>query len=61
MRLRWWSHYHVWLQVRTKPFDYFEFIARLEIISTEPRRDIIVRRFFAESMRLVIDGLVDAK
>jgi len=32
---------------------------RLEIYSTEPRRDIDMRRFFQEGTQLVLDGLID--
>ena len=32
---------------------------RAEIYSTEPRRDIDMRRYFEEGMRLVLDGVVN--
>lgn len=43
-----------------QPVDFFAFHRkRLEMYSTEPRRDIDMRRYFAEGLRLVMDGLVD--
>ncbi len=46
--------------VCNKPFDFFKVHRkRTEIISTEPRRDIDMRRYFEESVRLVLDGLVN--
>ncbi|MFW5844625.1 MAG: zinc-dependent alcohol dehydrogenase [Planctomycetota bacterium] len=43
-----------------KPLDFFVVHRkRLEILSTEPRRDIDMRRYFAESLRMVCDGTVD--
>ncbi len=43
-----------------KPFDFFKVHRkRVEIYSTEPRRDIDMRRFFDEGVRLVLDGLVN--
>jgi L-iditol 2-dehydrogenase len=32
---------------------------RLDIYSTEPKRDIDMRRFYNEGLRLVLDGLVN--
>jgi len=32
---------------------------RLDIFSTEPKRDIDMRRFYEEGIRLVFDGLVN--
>ena len=46
--------------VCNKPIDFFKVHRkRLEIYSTEPRTDIDMRRFFDESVRLVLDGLVN--
>lgn len=43
-----------------KPVDFFKVHRRrLEIFSTEPRRDIDMRRFFQEGVQLVLDGLVN--
>lgn len=43
-----------------KPVDFFKVHRkRLEIYSTEPRRDIDMRRFFQEGMQMVVDGLVN--
>ena len=43
-----------------KPMDFFKVHRkRLEIYSTEPRRDIDMRRFFQEGIQLVMDGLVN--
>lgn len=45
-----------------KPIDFFKVHRkRLEIYSTEPRRDIDMRRFFDEGMKLVTDGLVNTR
>ncbi len=42
------------------PFDFFKLHRkRAEIYSTEPRRDIDMRRFFQEGLQLVVDGIVD--
>lgn len=42
------------------PFDFFKVHRkRVEIYSTEPRRDIDMRRFFEESVKMVLDGLVN--
>ena len=43
-----------------KPVDFFKVHRkRLEIYSTEPRSDIDMRRYFQESVQLVLDGLVN--
>lgn len=43
-----------------RPVDFFKVHRkRLNIYSTEPRRDIDVRRFFQEGMQMVLDGLVN--
>lgn len=43
-----------------QPFDFFKLHRkRGEILSTEPRRDIDMRRFFDEGVRLVAGGLVN--
>ena len=43
-----------------KPIDFFKVHRkRLEIYSTEPRTDIDMRRYFDESVRLVLNGLVN--
>ena len=43
-----------------EPFDFFKVHRkRLEIYSTEPRRDIDMRRYFQEGIQLVLDGLID--
>lgn len=43
-----------------EPFDFFRVHRkRLEIYSTEPRRDIDMRRFFQDGINLVLDGLID--
>jgi threonine dehydrogenase-like Zn-dependent dehydrogenase len=43
-----------------KPLDFFKVHRkRLEVYSTEPRRDIDMRRFFQEGVQLVLDGLVN--
>lgn len=48
--------------VCNKPIDFFKVHRkRLEIFSTEPRRDIDMRRFFDEGVRMVQDGLVNTK
>jgi threonine dehydrogenase-like Zn-dependent dehydrogenase len=45
-----------------KPVDFFKVHRRrLEIYSTEPRRDIDMRRYFQEAVQLVLDGLVNTK
>lgn len=44
----------------TKTIDLFKVHRkRLDILTTEPRRDIDMRRFFEESVRMVEDGLVN--
>jgi threonine dehydrogenase-like Zn-dependent dehydrogenase len=43
-----------------KPLDFFKVHRRrLEIYSTEPRRDIDMRRYFQEGVQMVLDGLVN--
>jgi threonine dehydrogenase-like Zn-dependent dehydrogenase len=43
-----------------EPFDFFKVHRkRLEIFSTEPRRDIDMRRFFQDGLDLVLDGIID--
>jgi threonine dehydrogenase-like Zn-dependent dehydrogenase len=43
-----------------KPVDFFKVHRkRIDIFSTEPKRDIDNRRFFQESAHLVLDGLVN--
>jgi threonine dehydrogenase-like Zn-dependent dehydrogenase len=45
-----------------KPIDFFKVHKkRLDILSTEPKRDIDNRRFFEEGLRLVLDGLINTK
>lgn len=45
-----------------KPIDFFKIHKkRLDIYSTEPKRDIDNRRYFEESLQLVLDGLVNTK
>ncbi|MFC0471322.1 zinc-binding dehydrogenase [Halalkalibacter kiskunsagensis] len=45
-----------------KPVDFFKVHKkRLDILSTEPKRDIDNRRFFDEGLKLVLDGLVNTK
>lgn len=45
-----------------KPLDFFKIHKkRLDIFSTEPKRDIDNRRFFDEGLKLVLDGLVNTK
>ena len=46
--------------VCNKPIDFFRVHRkRLEIYSTEPRRDIDMRRYFEEGIQMVLDGLVN--
>ncbi len=46
--------------VSNHPFDFSKIHRkRAEIYSTEPRRDIDMRRFFQESVQMVCDGLVN--
>jgi threonine dehydrogenase-like Zn-dependent dehydrogenase len=46
--------------VCNKPIDFFKVHRkRLEIYSTEPRRDIDNRRFFQEGIQMALDGLVN--
>lgn len=43
-----------------KPFDFFKMHKkRVDIYSTEPKRDIDMRRFWQEGLQLVEDGLVN--
>jgi threonine dehydrogenase-like Zn-dependent dehydrogenase len=43
-----------------KPVDFFKVHRRrLEIYSTEPRRDIDMRRYFQEGVQMVLDGLLN--
>lgn len=43
-----------------KPIDFFKVHRkRLDIYSTEPKRDIDMRRFFQEGVNMVMDGLID--
>lgn len=43
-----------------KPLDFFRVHKkRLEIVSTEPRRDIDMRRFYQEGVQMVCDGLIN--
>lgn len=45
-----------------KPIDFFKLHKkRLDILTTEPKRDIDNRRFFDEGMRLVTEGLINTK
>jgi threonine dehydrogenase-like Zn-dependent dehydrogenase len=45
-----------------KPVDFFKVHKkRLDILSTEPKRDIDNRRYFDEGLRLVLDGLVNTE
>jgi L-iditol 2-dehydrogenase len=46
--------------VCNKPIDFFKVHRkRLEIYSTEPRRDIDMRRFFQEGVQMVLDGVIN--
>lgn len=46
--------------VCNQPFDWFKVHRkRLSILSTEPRRDIDMRRYFAEGTKMVAHGLVN--
>lgn len=46
--------------VCNKPVDFLKVHRkRLDILSTEPKRDIDMRRFFEEGVRMVRDGLVN--
>ena len=43
-----------------EPFDFFRIHRkRLEIHSTEPKRDIDMRRYFQDGINLVLDGILD--
>ena len=45
--------------VCNRPLDFFKVHRkRLDILSTEPKRDIDMRRFFEEGARMVFDGLI---
>ncbi|WP_026699667.1 sorbitol dehydrogenase [Salibacterium aidingense] len=45
-----------------EPVDFFKMHKkRLEILTTEPKRDIDNRRFFDEGVRLVTEGLINTK
>ena len=45
-----------------KPLDFFKVHRkRLEIYSTEPRRDIDMRRFFDDSIQMVTDGIINTE
>ncbi|WP_079909968.1 zinc-binding dehydrogenase [Paenibacillus sp. 32352] len=45
-----------------KPVDFFKIHKkRLDIFSTEPKRDIDNRRYFDQGLRLVLDGLVNTE
>ncbi|MDQ0482461.1 zinc-dependent alcohol dehydrogenase [Guptibacillus hwajinpoensis] len=45
-----------------EPVDFFKVHKkRLDILSTEPKRDIDNRRYFDEGLKLVMDGLVNTK
>lgn len=45
-----------------EPVDFFKVHKkRLDIFSTEPKRDIDNRRYFDEGLKLVMDGLVNTK
>jgi threonine dehydrogenase-like Zn-dependent dehydrogenase len=46
--------------VCSKPVDFFKVHRKgLDIFSIEPKRDIEMRRFFEEGVRMVLDGLVN--
>ena len=48
------------IETCSKPFDFYKVhYKRLTIHTTEPRRDIDMRRFFREGVQLVMDGLVN--
>ena len=48
------------IETCSKPFDFYKVhYKRLTIHTTEPRRDIDMRRFFQEGVQLVQDGLVN--
>lgn len=48
--------------VCNRPLDFFKVHRkRLDIYSTEPKRDIDMRRFFQEGVRLVLEGLVETE
>lgn len=46
--------------VCNRPFDFLKVHRkRLDIFSTEPKRDIDMRRYYDEGVRLVLDGLIN--
>lgn len=48
--------------VCNRPLDFFKVHRkRVDIYSTEPKRDIDMRRFFDEGVRLVLEGLVNTE
>ena len=48
--------------VCNKPFDFFKVHRRrVDILSTEPPRDIDMRRYFDESVSMLLDGMVNTK
>lgn len=48
--------------VCNKPIDFFKVHRkRIEIYSTEPRRDIDMRKFFNEGIQMILDGLVNTR
>jgi len=48
------------LGVCRRPLDFYKVHRkRLEILSTEPKRDIDMRRFFDEAARMILDGLIN--
>ena len=48
--------------VCNKPFDFFKLHRkRVDILSTEPPRDIDMRRYFDESVSMLLDGMVNTK
>ncbi len=48
--------------VCNRPIDFFKVHRkRLDIYSTEPKRDMDMRRFFEEGVRLVVEGLVNTE
>jgi len=45
-----------------KPFDWLKVHRRrLEIYSTEPRRDVDMRRYYQEGVQMVLDGLINTR
>ena len=48
------------IDICKSPFDFYKVhYKRLTIHSTEPKRDIDMRRFFQEGVQMVLDGLVN--